>query len=297
MYDDKHLKVVYFNQDSSACFPNTDIKGGVSILIRNANVNYGAIKKFIPEETLRGIAAKFDPTSENSLSLIMFGGRSDLKFNDHFLEVYPNTKEDRLAFIQIKRPAVKVLGPNEEYELKSSTFEALPYVFENVVSNAEDYYHLLGLEKTKRAWKYIRKEFMTPRYMDNNNISYYKDFVPKANGSGLFGEPLSKPEIGEPNDSASSTFISIGAFDTREEAVNCSIYLRTKFLRCLLGILKITQDNPPSVWSYIPVQDFTSSSDIDWSKDIEDIDQQLYEKYHITPDERAFIEDKVKPMD
>ena len=44
MLDDKHLKVVYFNQDASLCFPNTDIKGGITITIHNKNVVYGAIK-------------------------------------------------------------------------------------------------------------------------------------------------------------------------------------------------------------------------------------------------------------
>lgn len=88
----------------------------------------------------------------------MFGGRSDLKFNDEFLKSYPNSKADRLAFIQIKRSSVKELGTNEEYELKSSTFEALPYAFKDYTEDKnEHYYHLLGLIGAKREWKYIEK--------------------------------------------------------------------------------------------------------------------------------------------
>ena len=78
---------------------------------------------------------------------------------------------------------------------------------------------------------------------------------------------------------------------------NCALYIRTKFARCLLGILKKTQDNPPSVWAYIPVQDFTKNSDIDWSKSLAAIDRQLYDKYKLSPDERAFIEKMIKPME
>jgi type II restriction enzyme len=50
------------------------------------------------------------------------------------------------------------------------------------------------------------------------------------------------------------------------------------------------------VWRTIPLQDFTSSSDIDWSKSISDIDQQLYRKYGLDDDEIAFIESHVKEM-
>jgi hypothetical protein len=52
----------------------------------------------------------------------------------------------------------------------------------------------------------------------------------------------------------------------------------------------------PRVWSLVPVQDFTSTSDIDWSKPIPEIDQQLYEKYGLTDEEIDFIESHVKEM-
>ena len=192
---------------------------------------------------------------------------------NEFLKSYPNSKADRLAFIQIKKSSVKELGTNEEYELKSSTFEALPYAFKDYTEDKnEHYYHLLGLIGAKREWKYIEKKYMSPRYPNKNNIDKYKVFIPKANGSGFLGETLSKSEIGRPYDSATSTFISIGAFNSEEEAKNCAKYLKTKLLRCLLGILKKTQDNPPSVWGYIPLQNFTAISDIDWEQSISDID-------------------------
>jgi hypothetical protein len=44
------------------------------------------------------------------------------------------------------------------------------------------------------------------------------------------------------------------------------------------------------------MQDFTKKSDIDWSKDVADIDRQLYAKYGITDEEIAFIESMIKPM-
>lgn len=66
----------------------------------------------------------------------------------------------------------------------------------------------------------------------------------------------------------------------------------------MLGILKITQNNETSrVWSYVPLQNFTNNSDIDWTKSITDIDKQLYKKYGLSDKEISFIEEKVKEMD
>ena len=46
-----------------------------------------------------------------------------------------------------------------------------------------------------------------------------------------------------------------------------------------------------------PLQDFTPSSDIDWTASIPEIDQQLYKKYNLTKDEIDFIESMVRTMD
>ena len=64
----------------------------------------------------------------------------------------------------------------------------------------------------------------------------------------------------------------------------------------MLGVLKITQMNSKDVWAYVPLQDFTSSSDIDWSKNIAEIDEQLFDKYGLDEQERNFIRTKVKEM-
>ena len=50
------------------------------------------------------------------------------------------------------------------------------------------------------------------------------------------------------------------------------------------------------VYRFAPMQDFTENSDIDWNKSVEEIDEQLYAKYHLSDDEIAFIESMIKPM-
>lgn len=64
----------------------------------------------------------------------------------------------------------------------------------------------------------------------------------------------------------------------------------------MLGVLKITQHNPASTWKYVPLQDFTSKSDIDWSQSVADVDKQLYAKYGLDESEIDFIESHVKEM-
>jgi hypothetical protein len=64
----------------------------------------------------------------------------------------------------------------------------------------------------------------------------------------------------------------------------------------MLGTLKATQHNPRDTWANVPLQDFSSNSDIDWSKEVSEIDRQLYTKYGLTDEEIAFIESMIKPM-
>lgn len=103
--------------------------------------------------------------------------------------------------------------------------------------------------------------------------------------------------VGRPVVGHTVTFLSIGKYETVYEAEATLKYIKSKFSRTLLGALKVTQDNPRETWSYVPMQDFTDNSDIDWSKSVHEIDLQLYKKYGLSDEEITFIESKVKPMD
>ena len=137
---------------------------------------------------------------------------------------------------------------------------------------------------------------MSIRSETNNNINNYKVLLPKASGNGHFGETLTAPLVSYPNESSTPTFISIGNYETETEALNTVKYIKTKFARALLSILKITQDIIPSKWEYVPIQNFTDKSDIYWAESIQTIDQQLYKKYNLGNEEVNFIEYNVKEM-
>ena len=149
---------------------------------------------------------------------------------------------------------------------------------------------VIGFNKRQLRW--INRKYVE----DNGNLLKWKVLVPKSNGSGALGEVLSSPVIEQPMIGLTQSFISIGAFESEHDAVAALKYIKSKFARIMLGILKITQDNPPEKWRHVPLQDFTSASDIDWTKSIPEIDQQLYKKYGLDETEIQFIETHAKEM-
>lgn len=180
-----------------------------------------------------------------------------------------------------------------ERRLTSSIFDVVPEIFLDKYPGNGNYVKVYGRQNGDRLYKFIKSDYIE----NSENLLKYKIFIPAANGSGEFGEVLSKPIIGEPLTTHTQTFISIGSFDTRFEAESILKYVKCKFARAMLGILKTTQNNKTKdVWSKIPLQDFTKKSDIDWTKSISDIDNQLYFKYKLTEGEKNFIETHVKTM-
>ena len=168
--------------------------------------------------------------------------------------------------------------------------------FDSKPEGTGEWAQILGLDdKNRRVYKYINRDYI--READQGDLAKWKVFVPKSNGSGALGETLSTPLIGQPLIGHTRTFLSIGSFDTEREAEACLKYVKSKFARAMLGILKVTQHNPKDTWKYVPWQDFTPSSDIDWSQSIPDIDRQLYKKYGLSSEEIAFIESNVKEME
>ncbi len=280
MLQDPHLKVLYFEQDSSKVFSNTDIKGGVVITHHDNVKDYGAIGIFTAYAELNAILKK-------------------VKSKDDFLE-FSNIVITRTAYrltnkMHDEHPeALGQLSDGHAYDMSTNIFERLPQIFydENPQAGAE-YIQILGRKNNERVYKYVRRDYINTV----SNLDKYKIFLPKANGIGALGEVLSAPVLCGPMIGATETFLSIGAFEQKDEAEAALKYIKTKFARVLLGIKKTTQDITPEKWKCVPLQDFTHSSDIDWSVSIAEIDKQLYKKYNLSNDEIEFIETNVKEME
>lgn len=280
MLSDPHFKVLYYEQKSAKIFADTDIKGGVAISYRDAGKKFGAIETFTAFDELNGIMRKvYLSTGFESFSKIVVT-RTAYRMTDKMHEDHPE--------------AISQLSKGHPYDMSTNIFERLPQIFyDDKPEDGKEYIQMIGRENNKRAYKYVRCNYIN----DVANLSKYKVFVPAANGSGALGEILTTPLIGQPLIGHTESFISIGSFDTEEEASACYKYVCSKFARCLLGVLKVTQHNPPEKWKYVPMQDFTVDSDIDWSQSVSGIDRQLYRKYGLDQREIEFIESHVKEME
>lgn len=279
MLHDKHLKIVYYEQNSDKIFPKTDIKGGVVITLRDVDKNFGEIGTFTPFSELNTILYKVENKSVLSLANIAYS-RTSYKLTDKLHEDY--------------KEVVDKLSKGHKYDVASNIFDSIPEVFHDTpLDDAHKYIRIYGRKDDLRVYKWIRADYIK----DHPNLYKYKVLLPKSNGSGALGEVVSTPLVGTPLVGHTETFMSFGAFDNQKEADNLLKYIKTKFARTMLGILKVTQDNPISTWSKVPLQEFTDNSDIDWSKSIHEIDLQLYKKYGLDDDEINFIETKVKEMD
>ena len=271
MLNDDHFSVLEYYNDGKDVFSNTDIKGGVSITYRDINKNFGAIKHFTVFPELNSILKKvsFDSDKKKVGDIISVCS----KFNLDALSLdYPEYK-DRERRMSSNVLSLKIFNDN-----KQSGNDIAIY----------------GVINNKRITKYIKHEYVD---CTTNNITKYKVILPKAEGSGRFGEIVTNPTIIGPQCGYTHTFYGIGAFEDREQANNALIYVKTKFARALLSVLKVTQNVNADTWRCVPLQDFTNNSDIDWSKSISEIDKQLYAKYGLDQKEIGFIEEKVKAME
>ena len=277
--NDEHFKVVWYNSNSSEVFPNVDIKGGVTVTLRNTNIKFGKIGIFAKHKEVSTIINKVIATEFISLKEIVYAPES-----------YRLSK----LFHSEKPEISNLLSKGHLYDLTTNIFDKLSnYFYDEKPSDNNKYIQIYGRINNERTFKWILRKYVDP----HENLDKYKVILPKSNGSGSFGEALTMPIVGLAGQGHTQTFISIGKFNTLEEAEACLKYIKTKLARLLLSSLKVTQDNKKETWSNVPLQDFTSASDIDWSQSVSDIDRQLYAKYGLSDDEIAFIEKMIKPME
>ena len=278
MLNDEHYKVVQYWANSGDVFPTVDIKGGVAVTYWDKNKTFAKIGTFVAYDELRTILKKVLESNFKTFADLVYT-RTLYRFTDVLYKENPWAES---------RPSKGHL-----YDMSSNALDMFPELFfDEKPNDGKEYAKIYGLANKKRSYKWIKKSYVKIP----DNFDFYKVLVPAANGSGAIGEVLSTPVIGQPVIGHTETFLSVGKFNTQEEAENCMKYIKTKFARAMLGTLKITQHNIQETWLNVPLQDFTTNSDIDWSKSVSEIDKQLYKKYGLSKDEIEFIESKVREM-
>ena len=281
MLNDPHFMVMQYEPDSDKIFPglSTPIKGGIAITYHDSSKDFGAIQVF----------AQFPEANQVTHKVI---SRPD--FISIMEIVYPRTVYRLTETMHKDYPkAITKLSDGHAYDMSSNIFERLPEIFfDKKPTDNDKYIRIHGRINNARTYKYIKR-----KYVNNvDNLEFYKVLLPQANGSGVFGEIIAEPTIEEPMTGTTETFISFGKYSELYNARANAKYLKTKFARMLLSMLKVTQNGNKPVWKMVPLQDFSKASDIDWSQSIPKIDQQLYKKYGLSDAEIAFIESHVKEM-
>jgi hypothetical protein len=270
MLEDKRLNRMTDYPDSNQIFPGVEVKGGICYFlwnrkhdgkcevttIRGENV-YGPVKRQLD---------KFDILVRDGLSVVIL---------DKILEV------DEESIISI-------LSVDKEFGW-TSNFDA----FEK--NKVDGYVPLHYITKGNRQTGWINRTDITK---STHLIDTYKVLIPKAGSDGGKRIPdivLGKPLIAE-NPSVCTQSYLFFFVNSKEESIAIERYLKSKFLRFLVSLRKMTQDATRSTYTWVPLQDFTENSEINWSKSITEIDQQLYKKYQLNEEEIAFIESMIKPM-
>lgn len=106
-------------------------------------------------------------------------------------------------------------------------------------------------------------------------------------GDGFPHQIYNHPIIAEPETCCSETYLVISRFKDEDSAKKFAGYLRTRLVRFLVSLRKNTQDIYSERFQFVP----DLPMDRAWT------DALLYEKYGIGPDEIAFIESMIRPME
>ena len=276
MLADEAFRIANYERDAAKIFDNAEIKGGVAISLRSQGENFGKIGVFSAYKELNKILQRVKKVNGDAPYMeSIISSQGVCKFTSEALRIHPEISA--------------LSGDGTKEKIVSKVVDAAEEIFKMEVFNGS--LAIIAKGKAGRIIRYVDRTLI----QENVFINTYNVLIPESNGSGAF-DVFSSPEISRPNEIFADTFIGIGSFVKKSEAENAHKYIKTKFARAMLGLKKVTQHNPKTTWSYVPLQDFTKNSDIDWSKPINEIDTQLYAKYHLTKEEINFIETHVKGM-
>ena len=282
---DKHINTLNDFMDSKVCFPNNDIKGGVCFFLWNQDYD--------------GKCSVVTHSSNGDRKSIRFLKEDgcDIYIRDEILiSIMNKVKALGECTFDSMVSARKPYGLEAETMLSAKKF-GLPEFSDKKIYGG---YEIFGLgEKMKRTWKFLPKNYPLPK--KSPCLDKYKVFIAEAYGCGAIGEVpstpvLSTPVLSTPGQLCTETFLEIGPFETEIEAQNVIKYIKTKFFRTLVGIQKQTQHTTQKVYRFVPVQNFTQNSDINWNESIDSIDKQLYKKYNLSNKEIDFIEKNIQEM-
>ena len=270
--NNNHMKSIFNYMDAKKIFPNTEIKGGVNFFLFDKQYTGDVLFTNVEDKNYTSISR---PLFEDGLDIII----PDINAYK-ILKKIIESKFTSLTLITKGRNAFGIVGT--------------PRILESITSKEfED--GLIEVRCKNNEIRWIKKNIISKNI---SLIDKFKVYVSKSAGNPNSDKKvIGTPYLGLKGSICTDSLIPIGEFDDEKEAIALKKYLSTKFLRYLVSIIKMSQNVTQIVYRFVPLQDFTPNSDIDWSQSIENIDQQLYKKYNLSQDEIDFIESKVRAMD
>ena len=267
-----HFKKIYNYKDTSDLFSGVVIKGGVNYFLYDKDFN-GLVDFYNCSNLVRNKQTR--NLFEEGLDVVI---DSSEKYG--ILKKVTNKDFVSLMTITCGRNAFGIIGK-----------ESLV----NSISTEKPFANSSELRCKNDIVRYISPNKITKNI---NIFNSYKVFISKSSGDpNTDFKVIGIPYVAKPKSACTDSLIPIGCFRTLNEAKNLSKYLKTRFLRFMVSILKSSQNVTQVVYKFVPMQDFTSKSDINWNTGIDDIEMQLYKKYRISKEEIEFIESIVKPME
>ena len=130
-------------------------------------------------------------------------------------------------------------------------------------------------------------------------IDRWKVLTPYANNIGTeLNDDNQNAFVVAPGSVCSETFIVMGVgFDLDEtSARNLVVYLKSRFARFLHSKAKVSQHGTKGTYRFVPQVDLAPTSGIDWTASADAVDEQLFDLYQLTAEEREHIHSSIKPM-
>ncbi|WP_341490615.1 Eco57I restriction-modification methylase domain-containing protein [Mesomycoplasma ovipneumoniae] len=269
--DENTLSDLYYYQDTNSIFNHVEIKGGVCHFLSSSNhigdINFVKVLEEKKISTKRNLFLK-------GLDIVL---TDEIQFS--VLNKVKNEEFSSLTEITTGRNAFGITG-------KESVVKT--------VSSADIFENACELRCKHNLVRYITEDKVTKNIDIFNS---YKVFVSKSAGApNTDKKVIGEPYIGGLKSACTDSLIPIGKFDNLFEAESLQKYLKTKFSRYMISLVKSSQNTTQIVYRFVPMQDFTQNSDIDWTKSIVEIDEQLFDKYNLSTEERQHIKKSIKDM-
>lgn len=279
MLNDKHISDLHDFLNPENVFPNTNIRGGLCYFVWNRN--YDNSKKLTRVISHSGDKIIGDVKRKLKIDGVDIFIRTSEAIS--ILDQVAQRKEDSFEkYVSSRKP----FGLDTTFA-KSSNFKTS----KEGMNNPVDCYG--------KGWKlgFVERELIKQH---SEWIDDYKLFTSRANNIGTeLNDDNLVTVLGKPNQICTESYLllGVGLELTEEKAKNMQKYFTTRFARFMHSLSKASQDATAKTYRYVPLQDFSENSDIDWSKSIVDIDEQLYKKYGLSKEDIEFIEKMIKVME